>query len=194
MQVARIVFIRFLMILGVAVLSVSTASCGLKKPDGTVSVPGNPTNVPTAPAPANASGAALAEGVTRTLFATLGSGSAFEQELAQLNFYAPDNCMQLVDLRYKGAIIGKFVELSPVPCPGSGTVQDSDVLKRLATVSKGGGKYSIQTDENGAAVELGTISAANGGYEVDALCTGEYTNEVCMLWIEGSLFSDVLIY
>jgi hypothetical protein len=136
------------------------------------------------------------EDFSRELVATAKYSARFESELMALNFYEPDNCMQVVNLKSKGALIAQVLELSPVTCPTGAPVAIDKVGVQLQVVAKGIGSnsFELRTQAVGINYIVGEMTRSGSAYEVSEVCTGSFSEDTCQMVIENSLFKHLFLY
>jgi hypothetical protein len=159
-------------------------------------VPKNPPSVPTTTETGE-----IDPQVVRTEIPRLVLNYYFEKALQDKGVYTPDVCFQLVKLTKGTQTIGTYVEMSSVPCPGSGLVAESDVLLRLkAEQSQQYGTQYRVIYEQSYSPEIGAFRriVTNGvtEYQMEGLCDidvqgyNESWDTYCQIAVEGSLFRN----
>jgi hypothetical protein len=156
----------------------------------------NPPSVPTDPNTGK-----IDNTVIRNEVPNLKLYTYFEQGLQNKGIYTPDVCFQLVKLTQGGTDIGMYLEMSSVPCPGVGLVEESDVLLRVKVQQST--QYNTQyrlVYEQSYSPEIGAIRriTTNGTveYRLEGLCdvdAGGYNegwDTYCDIAVENSLLRN----
>ncbi len=125
--------------------------------------------------------------------------SSFVTELQNKGLYTPDICLQMAEYKKGTQLIGTYLEISSVPCPGSGLVDDKDVLLRLTAVQDT--QYPTNWRlifEQSYSPEVGTIHKfvnngvtemrPEGPCDIDTRNENRGWDDYCSIAVESSLF------
>lgn len=138
----------------------------------------NPPSVPVTPNPVNPNPqnpTPVDPQVVRGVVTEFKLSQLMSEKLYELNYYAPDNCVQWVKMTKGGTLIGHYLEISNTFCPGTGPVDDNSVLLRLKIEQDK--DYATQFHliyEQSASPEIGMIRKLVTdnvtAYELEGLC------------------------